>query len=1029
MKKNTYIFFTCLLLCLSNITMAQETSFKIIGNVTSKGESLPGVNIYIKNKPGAGIVTNIDGKYEIKVNISDVLVFSFIGYKTQEKLISNKISTLDIELDEESGKIDEVEIVAYGKQRKISVVGAISSIKVDDLKSAPVTSLSNALAGRMAGIIGVQQSGEPGADVSEFWIRGISTFGAKATALFLIDGVERTQNDFNNLLPEDIESFSILKDASATAVYGARGANGVVLVTTKRGQEGKMSINANVKTMIEYLPRLPEYLGAYDYAKLANEAKFVRGESALYDEKMFEVIKYHLDDNFYPDINWQDEILKKATFGWQANMNVSGGGSIARYFMSLNYRSNDAAYKESNMHKYNTNVKRKQYSFRSNIDVNVTRTTTIGLNLATTIIDMNRPGIGTTDQIWKAQANMNPLNVPIRYTNGQYPAMKAPGTTEVGTMTSPYVLLNETGYLNEYTNTLQSTLKLNQDLKMITKGLSFEASISLDSYNYHNSTRSKMPELYQANGYSSKGELITQKLSEAQPIKYSTNSGGNRKVYIEGRLHYDRMFGWNRIGALLLYNQSTYNSTTAVNEISSIPVRTQGIAGRITYSYKDIYLSEVNFGYNGTENFPKGQRFGFFPSIALGWVVSNYEMIKKQLPFLSLMKLRYSFGLVGNDELDQRFPYLTYIGSTTGYDFGDRGEFKYNGIGITQQGSEGLQWEKAVKHNLGLDLTLFDKLSLELDFFHDIRSRIFMKRTQLPDIMGIPTTPYGNVGKMKNYGWDGTLSYNNKIGQDFLFEIRGNFTITKNKIIEYDEPNYKYSYLAKKGKGLDLTYGYVSLGYFRDEEDIKNSPQQFGNVMPGDIKYKDINGDNVITEEDIVPIGNSNIPRIQFGFAGNFTYKNWDLGIFFRGSGAVDFFYGGQAYFPFKNGETGNILTIVNDPSNRWIPASFSGDKSTENPSARFPRLTYGNNINNYLQSTHWLGNSSYLRLKTVEIGYTVPKKALAKLFMKKLRVSLIGDNLHVWDKVEIWDPEQASKNGSVYPLTRSFTLNLQASF
>ena len=501
MKKNIYIFLTCFLLCLPNAIKAQDTTFKIAGYVTSKGESLPGVNIYIKNKPGAGVVTNIDGQYQIKAQITDVLVFSFIGYKTKEKLIAKKISKLDIELEEETGKIDEVEIVAYGKQRKVSVVGAISSIKVADLKSAPVTSLSNAIAGRMAGIIGVQQSGEPGSDVSEFWIRGISTFGAKATALFLIDGVERTQEDFNNLLPEDIESFSILKDASATAVYGARGANGVVLITTKRGQEGKMTISANVKTMVEYLPRLPEYLGAYDYAKLANEAKLVRGETPLYDDKMFEVIKYHLDDNFYPDINWQDEILKKSTFGWQANMNISGGGSIARYFMSLNYRSNDAAYKESNINKYNTNVKRHQYSFRSNIDVNVTKSTIISLNLATTIIDMNRPGIGTTRQIWEAQANMNPLNVPKVYTNGKFPAY---GTDNGNPQTSPYVLLNETGYISEYSNTLQSTLRLNQDLGMITKGLSIEASVSFDSSNFHNGERKKMPELHQAKEYNSK---------------------------------------------------------------------------------------------------------------------------------------------------------------------------------------------------------------------------------------------------------------------------------------------------------------------------------------------------------------------------------------------------------------------------------------------------------------------------------------------------------------------------------------------
>lgn len=1012
----------CLLLLLPCVLFAQKTSFSVKGVVTSKGETLPGVSIYIKNSPGAGTIANIDGKYALSASIGDVLVFSFIGYETKEVLIDKKIEILNIQLEESTSKIDEVEIVAFGKQRKVSVVGAITSIDINDLKSAPVTSISNALAGRMAGIIGVQQSGEPGADVSEFWIRGISTFGAKATALFLIDGVERTQTDFNNLLPEDIESFSILKDASATAVYGARGANGVVLINTKRGVEGKMSINVNVKTMIETLPKLPEYLGAYDYATLANEAKMVRGERPLYDEKMFEVMKYRLDDNFYPDVDWQKEILKKQTFGWQANVNVSGGGSIARYFMSLSYRGNDAAYKESNLYKYNTNVTRHQYNFRSNIDVNVTKTTVLGLNIAATILDMNRPGIGTTDAIWTAQANMNPLTIPIRYTNGQLPAYGD------GDLASPAVLLNETGFVTNYNNSLQSTLRLQQDLGMLTKGLRAEASLSFDSYNYHNSTRSKMPDLYRATGYNSKGELMTKRVVEAKPIEYSTKSGGDRKIYMEARLHYERMFGFHRVGGLFLYNQSTYNATSATDEISSIPRRTQGIAGRLTYSYQDIYLAEGNFGYNGTENFPKGQRYGFFPSFAVGLVVSNYELIRKKLPFLTLLKLRYSWGLVGNDELNTRFPYLTYVGASGGYQFGDRGENTFPGIAITREGSLGLVWEKAIKHNIGLDMSLWDKVSIEMDYFQDTRSGIFMERTQLPDIMGIPNAPFGNVGKMKNSGVDGTLSYHNKI-RDFSYEIRGNFTVTKNKIVEYDEPNYKYSYLAKKGKGLGVTYGYVALGYFRDEADITNSPQQTGNILPGDIKYKDVNGDDVITEEDIVPIGNASTPRIQYGFAANLSYKNWDLGIFFRGSGAADFFYGGNGYFPFKAGEVGNILTILDDPSSRWIPESYSGDKSTENPNARFPRLSHGANTNNYLKSTHWLGNGAYLRLKTIEVGYTVPIEILKKLWMKSARISCIADNLHVWDKVNIWDPEQARANGAVYPLTRSYTLNLQVSF
>ena len=1020
--KNRIVLLCILLVGIPSVVFAQQ-EFTLKGMVTSvKKESIPGVNIYVKNSPGVGIATDVDGRYSIKVKVSDVVVFSFIGYRTKEILMDKVIPELNVVMEDEAAVIDEVEVVGYGTQRKVSVIGAISSIPVEELKSMPVTSLSNALSGRMAGIIGVQRSGEPGEDVSEFWIRGISTFGAKDKALILIDGIER--ESFNELLPEDIESFSILKDATATAVYGARGANGVVLITTKRGKEGRMNISANVKTMVEYLPKLPDYLGAYDYASLANEARLVRGEAPIYDPAMFDVIKYGLDPDMYPDVNWQDEILKRATWGLQANVNVSGGGSIARYFISGSYRTNDAAYKQMGLYKYNTNVMRQQYSFRSNVDVNVTKSTVIGVNLATTVVTMNRPGIGTTSSIWSAQANLNPLMVPVKYSNGQLPAYG-----EGAGQASPVVLLNETGFVTDYSNRMESTLRLTQDLEMITKGLSASASLSFDAANTHNTSRKKMPDLYRARGYSAKGDLITERTVPAQPIKFDKSSSGNRKVYLEAKVDYSRAFGRHRMSGLVLYNQSSYNTTTATDEISSIPSRSQGIAGRLTYSFDDIYFIEGNFGYNGTENFPAGQRFGFFPSMALGWVPTNYQYMKDYLPFLSMLKFRYSFGAVGNDQISNtRFPYLTYIETGGGYGFGDRGEYSKPGIREKRVGSTGLVWERALKHNLGIEIGLWDKVSVEIDYFNDLRRGIFMERTQLPAIMGMPNTPYGNVGRMRNGGVDGTVAYNDKIGL-VSFEIRGNFTVTKNKILDYDEPNYQYPYLANKGKSLNVTRGYVALGLFRDSTEIMNSPKQLSNVRPGDIKYNDINSDGVIDEQDIVPIGNSSIPRIQYGFAGSVSYKNWDLSLFFRGSGGVDFFYGGSGYFPFQGGEVGNVLTIVNDKSNRWIPAWYSGDPSTENRNARFPRLSYGANKNNFAPSTHWLANGAYLRLKTVEVGYTLPKEVAKKIRMTNLRASIIADNLHVWDKVKLWDPEQASGNGAGYPLTRSFTLSLQMSF
>ncbi len=1022
--RNIIILF-CFLFAGLPLTVCAQQEFVLKGSVMDvKKQTIPGVNIYVKNSPGMGVATNNDGSYQIKVKVSDVVVFSFIGFRTKEILIDKEIKELNVIMEEDSEMLDQVEVVkvGYGAQRKVSVLAAISSVEVDELKRSSVTSISNALSGRMAGIIGVQRSGEPGEDVSEFWIRGISTFGAKDKALILIDGIER--ESFNDLLPEDIESFSILKDATATAIYGARGANGVVLINTKRGKEGRMNISASVKTMVEYLPKLPNYLRAYDYAKMANEARLVRGEAPIYDPEMFDVIKYNLDPDMFPDVSWQDEILKRATWGLQANLNISGGGSIARYFISASYRTNDAAYKQSGINKYNTNVKRHQYSFRSNVDVNVTKSTTVGVSLSTNVVQMNRPGIGSTSQIWAAQANLNPLMVPVRYSNGQLPAYGS-GDGEA----SPAVLLNETGFVTNYNNRIESLLRIYQDLSVVTKGLSAGVSLSFDASNAHNNTRSKMPELYRAVAYNSKGNLITTRTVDSSPISFSTSSSGDRKVYLEAKIDYARVFGPHRLSGLVLYNQSSYNTSTAKDEISSIPSRSQGLAGRLTYSYNDIYFVEGNFGYNGTENFPKGERFGFFPSMAVGWVPSNYQYIKDHWAFMTMLKLRYSFGAVGNDQISgSRFPFLTYVGSAPGWSFGDRGEHPKPGIVETRVGSVGLIWEKALKHNVGLDVKLWDKVSIEVDYFHDLRKGIFMERSQLPDIMGLPNTPYGNMGRMRNNGIDGTLAYQDKIGP-VSFEVRGNFTITKNKIIDYDEPSYAYPYLANKGKSLNVTRGYIAMGLFRDSTEIVHSPKQLGEVRPGDIKYKDVNGDGVINEQDIVPIGNSNIPRIQYGFAASVGYKNWDVNVFFRGSGGVDFFYGGSGYFPFANGEVGNVLSVVNDSKNRWIPAWYSGDPSTENPNARFPRLSYGENKNNFVNSSHWLANGAYLRLKTVEVGYTLPKEVAKKIRMTNFRVSIIGDNLHVWDKVKLWDPEQASGNGAGYPLTRSFTMNLSMSF
>jgi TonB-linked SusC/RagA family outer membrane protein len=1023
-----YIYITICFLIFCSEVFAQ--SVKVSGVITDKdNEPVPGATVSVKGTTN-GTASDGDGKYELNVPAKATLVFSFIGYKSQEIVTgSGSNQVINVILEEESHELEEVSVVAYGTQRKVSIVGAITTVKTEDLKVGSVSSVSNALAGRVAGLIGVQRSGEPGQDVSEFWIRGISTFGANSSALILIDGIDRGASSLNDLAPEDIESFSVLKDATATAIYGARGANGVVLINTKRGQEGKITINANVKTMVETLPRLPEYVNAYDYAQLANEARAVRGDQSLYSPEIYEILKYRMDPDLYPDVNWQDEILKDQTYGMEGNINISGGGKLARYYMSGYYRTNDAIYKQTGMERYNTNVNRNQYSFRSNIDVDATPSTKVSLLLSAQLVDQNRPGMGNTSYIWSACANLTPMTVPVVYSNGQFPAYGKDDST------SPTVLLNQTGFMTERNNTIESLLSVEQKLDFLLKNLKLTGSISFDNYNYHETRRYKMPALYRADDRDWRTqELITRKTVEATNMTFSSSSYGTRTIYAEAKLDWNTIIAdIHRVGALLLYQQKDYEATNATGELNSIPRRNQGIAGRLTYSYNDIYFLEGNFGYNGSENFPEGQRFGFFPSIALGWVISNYDVVTETLPFINMLKLRYSFGLVGNDQLSNtRFPYLTYVNTTSApsYVYGDQ---RSNiGPGVTESilGSTGLVWEKAVKQNWGIDLQMYKGINITVDAFVDNRNNIFMIRQSLPATLGIPssTNIWGNVGKMRSWGADGTASYTKRFGE-FDVEVRGNFTFTRDKIIDYDEVPPRYPYLAMKGTSYGVTRGLIALGLFKDEDDVKSSPAQFGNVMPGDIKYQDVNGDGKIDNYDIVPIGNANVPKVQYGFATSLAWRGFDFSIFFRGSGKSDYFMGGNGYYPFASGELGNVLSIVKEQSNRWTPASYSGDPATENPNARFPRLTYGNNDNNNRASTFWLADASFLRLKTLEIGYSLPRKLTEKLFMTNCRFSIIGDNLAVWDKVKLWDPEQASSNGAVYPLTRSWSAVLRLAF
>ena len=1021
-NKILYIILACLTCTLS---LAAQSGYTVSGVVmTEEGEPLVGVAIQYKNDPTKGMITDIDGNFVLNnVPANTTLIFSYIGYKDFSMVVTGNKTRQTIALKEDSNQTEEVVVVGRGTQRKISVVGAVTNVKANDLQ-VPAASVTNMLGGRVPGIIAVTRSGEPGSDFSEFWVRGIGTFGAGSSALVLIDGIE---GDLNTLDPADIESFTVLKDASATAVYGVRGANGVVLVTTRRGKSGKLSINVKSNVGISYSARTPNYVDAPTYATLANEASIVRGGRPVYNDAELRLFQTGLDPDLYPNVNWRDVMLKDYVWNHQHHISVNGGGSNARYYMSVGIQHKDAIYKQDKgIKNYDTNVGYNKYNFRANIDANLTKSTNLELGLESVIVNNAFPGYGDNNQaLWDAQANMTPVTVPVVYSDGTLPAYGADATQQ-----NPYILLNYTGYKKKSEMTNSVRLKLIQDFDRWVKGLKVDALMSISTFSSLLQTQLKTPALYYATGRKKDGTLgLIEKVSKADD-KYSSTNLTTRKIYFEGRVNYERLFNEkHRVGGLLLYYMDDFVTGEAQDLIASIPKRYTGLAARATYSFKDTYFIEGNLGYTGSEAFEKGEKFGIFPAISGGWVPTQYEWVQNNLKFIDFFKIRGSYGVVGNDRMNGvRFPFLSTMQQGSGAGMWGGG----NNILESQEASQNLRWEKAKKLDIGIDAQLFhNKVDLTVDFFHEKRTGIFQQRASIPEEMGLATQPWANIGAMESWGADGNISYMHQFNKDWNLTVRANFTYTNNKLTAYEQSGVKYPYQSYIGTPYGNQRGLIALGLFKDQEDIDNSPKQtfMSNVMPGDIKYKDVNGDGIINTDDEVLIGNSTVPRLQYGFAFELRYKRLSVSALFEGVGIVDFMYGGNGFYPFTGKQTGNVLSIVADPANRWIPASYSGNPATENPNARFPRLTYGSNANNERNSTFWMENGRYLRLKNVQITYDFISPFFKKIGLQGCQLSLIGDNLACWDGVKLWDPAQATGNGAVYPLQRVFTLQANLQF
>lgn len=977
-------------------------------------EPIIGATVWVKDS-ALGTNTNVDGAFDYTfTGHYGYIAVSYIGYQTQEFPVTNLPKVIELSAGNE---LDEVVVVGYGTQKKASVVGSIASVSVNDIRM-PTAKISNNLAGQLAGVISVQRSGEPGAS-STFWIRGISTFGSSTTPLVLVDGIER---DLDLVDIEDIKDFSILKDAAATAIYGVRGANGVILITTREGIVGKPQINIRFEAGMVQPTKVPDMLDAVQFAELWNAA----AGSEVYTPEVIQKYRDGSDPDLYPNVDWVDYLYKDLSFNERVNVNVTGGGSTAKYYISGGFYNEDGLFARDNMKEYNTSVFYRKFNFRSNVEVQLHKYTKLNVNLATTFERKNEPGTAASNSggtgIWNYAIKSAPNVFPAVYSNGLLPG---PGANNGE---NPYVLLTQTGYREKFYNTAQSLFSLTQDLgDWVTKGLTVTVKGSFDAKNYNHLARTKTPPQYMASGRDEFGDLILQQtVVGTDNLTYAESHSGYRSVYLEASVNWARSFGKHDLSALFLYQQSQRNDVgidKSEPELA-LPYRHQGIAGRITYSYDNRYFIEGNFGYNGSENFSPGKRFGFFPSVAAGYVISNEKFFEPVRGVIDLLKIKASYGIVGNDKIGtgdnvRRFIYNGTVNSGSSYYFGTT-PHSSSSIQMGDWPNPNVGWEEAHKLNVGVDLSLFSKLKISADYFKEKREGIFLQRQSIPVYVGLSTQPWVNIGKMRNSGVDASLEYHQTIGQDLHLTVRGNFTYARNMIVDQDQPDYKYLYMNRTGQARYQTFGLVAAGLFRDQADIDAWPKQsFGDVEPGDIKYLDLNGDGVVDSYDTKPIGYTSIPEIVYGFGFSLQWKAFDFSAFFQGVGHVSFstLTDQTLGFNARNSREANLFSDVYD--NYWTP---------ERLDAKYPRLYIGTNNNNNQTSTFWMANGRYMRLKNLEIGYTLPKRISQKMAMQNMRVYLSGVNLFTFSPFKLWDPDLQT-GATNYPNNRIINIGLTIGF
>ena len=1004
----------------------QVKGFKVVGNVTDeKGEPLIGVSIFMKTDSTVNAITDMNGAYSIAVPDKYAeLSFRYIGFVPKNEKVDNR-RVLNVIMVEDVGQLDEVVVVAYGAQKKESVVGSITTIEPAKLNVSTSRSLSNNLAGTVTGVIGVQRSGEPGYDNSSFWIRGISTFqDVGKDPLVLVDGIERS---LDNIDVEEIESFSVLKDAAASAVYGVRGANGVILINTKRGHVGKPRVVVKSEFAFTQPIKLPNYIGAADYMQLLDDVLVDTGQSPMYADRIAKT-RAGYDPDLYPDVNWIDAISRDHAANQRVTVDVSGGSENLRYsFVAAVYNERGILTRDKSLD-WDPTIKLQRYNVRSNVDLKLSPTTQVRFNIGGYLQDRNSSP-ESTDQIFSRAFRFTPFMFPTRYSSGEIPAWQEEG--------NPWAMATQRGFARSSASKIETLFSLEQDLKFLTPGLKLRGTFSFDRYSTGKVTRSKTIEYWNAaSGRNEEGELILALKQQGSNFLGTSTSAeyGNKSIYMEASLNYDRTFvNKHAVSAMLLFNRRHYDDGAA------LPYRNQGLAGRTSYTYNGRYVAEFNFGYNGTENFAKGKRYGFFPSAAVGWIVSEESFMQPLRNTISKLKLRASYGQVGNANLQgRRFAYISTILDQWDdvpylYRWGLDGDYGRNGMVEGDFGIPDLTWEIVNKANVGLELGLFNGMvDLQVDLFDERRNNILVELNSIPATSGFYRKPWSNRGKVKNQGAEVTLNFNKQIGKDFFLGLMGSFTYAHNEIIDKDEPLGTIGTTrAETGHPVGQLFGYVHDRLFTEDDFTTNAAgeqvlkegiptQTFtAKVRPGDIKYVDLDQNGVIDTYDQMAIGGTENPEIVYGFGVNLRWKDLDFGAMFQGIGRTWRILSSNI-MPASN--KGSMYNIFDNYQDRWTVDNQSQD-------VLYPRAGYGPNANNSQKSTWWLRNMSFLRLKNVELGYSCPKKWLQGFVISNARVFVRGTNLLTFSKFDLWDPELATGDGAKYPAMKSVSVGFDITF